>query len=224
MDHIGGLPMYVATRGLYGMKPPTIVVPTCIKEDVEKLFEVHRKMDQSELKHNLIGLDVGEEFLLRRDLKVRAFRTYHVIPSQGYVVYSVKQKLKVEYLGLSGNEIKNLKSSGVEITYTTTTPEVAFTGDTMSDFIVDEANLDVLRAKILVVESTFVDNSVSVEHARDYGHVHLSEIINYADKFKNRAILLIHFSARYALETIQEAIAALPSPLAGRVFALTEGF
>ncbi|KAB2037935.1 hypothetical protein ES319_D03G110000v1 [Gossypium barbadense] len=224
MDHIGGLPMYVATRGLYGMKPPTIVVPTCIKEDVKKLFEVHRKMDQSELKHNLIGLDVGEEFFLRRDLKVRAFRTYHVIPSQGYVVYSVKQKLKDEYMGLSGNEIKNLKSSGVEITCTTTTPEVAFTGDTMSDFIVDEANLDVLRAKILVVESTFVDNSVSVEHARDYGHVHLSEIINYADKFKNRAILLIHFSARYALETIQEAIAALPSPLAGRVFALTEGF
>ncbi|KAK8690671.1 hypothetical protein V6N13_074202 [Hibiscus sabdariffa] len=224
MDHIGGLPMYVATRGLYGMKPPTIIVPTCIKEDVEKLFEVHRKMDQSELKHNLVGLDVGEEFFLRRDLKVRAFRTYHVIPSQGYVVYSVKQKLKEEYLGLSGNEIKNLKSSGVEITNTTTAPEVAFTGDTMSDFIVDEANLDVLRAKILVVESTFVDNSVSVEHARDYGHVHLSEIINYADKFENRAILLIHFSARYALENIQEAVAALPSPLAGRVFALTEGF
>ena len=51
--------MYVATRVLYSMKPPTIFVPTCIKEDVEKLFEVHRKMDQSELKHNLVGLDVG---------------------------------------------------------------------------------------------------------------------------------------------------------------------
>ncbi|KAE8681358.1 Nuclear ribonuclease Z [Hibiscus syriacus] len=224
MDHIGGLPMYVATRGLYGMKPPTIIVPSCIKEDVDKLFEVHRKMDQSELKHSLISLDVGEEFFLRRDLKVRAFRTYHVIPSQGYIVYSVKQKLKEEYLGLSGNEIKNMKSSGVEITYTTNAPEVAFTGDTKSDFIVDEANLDVLRAKILVIESTFLDNSVSVEHAREYGHVHLSEIINYADKFENRAILLIHFSARYALEKIQEAVAALPSPLAGRVFALTEGF
>ncbi|TYG40600.1 hypothetical protein ES288_D12G105800v1, partial [Gossypium darwinii] len=58
MDHIGGLPMYV-TLGLYGMRPPTIAVPTCIKEDVEKLFELHRKMDQSELKHNLIDLDVG---------------------------------------------------------------------------------------------------------------------------------------------------------------------
>lgn len=51
--------MYVATRGLYGMKPPTIIVPTAIKKNVEQLFEVHRKMDHSELKHNLVGLDVG---------------------------------------------------------------------------------------------------------------------------------------------------------------------
>lgn len=55
----GGLPMYVATRGLYRMKPPTIIVPTSIRETVEQLFEVHRKLDGSELKHNLIGLDVG---------------------------------------------------------------------------------------------------------------------------------------------------------------------
>jgi len=52
--------MYVATRGLYSMKPPTIFVPPSIKETVEKLFEVHRAMDQSELKHNLVGLNVGK--------------------------------------------------------------------------------------------------------------------------------------------------------------------
>lgn len=34
---------------------------------------------------------------------------------QGYIVYVVKQKLKQEYCGLPGNEIKNLKSSGVEV-------------------------------------------------------------------------------------------------------------
>lgn len=62
----GGLPMYVATRGLYRMKPPTIIVPTHIKENVEKLFEVHRKLDDSELKHNLIGLDIGMPVLNRK--------------------------------------------------------------------------------------------------------------------------------------------------------------
>uniref|UniRef100_A0A2P2LB21 Uncharacterized protein MANES_14G075500 n=1 Tax=Rhizophora mucronata TaxID=61149 RepID=A0A2P2LB21_RHIMU len=115
MDHIGGLPMYVATRGLYRMKPPIIVVPTSIKETVEELFMVHRKLDGSELKHNLIGLSVGEEFYLRKDLKVKAFRTYHEVPSQGYVVYSVRHKLKQEYLGFTANDIKNLKSLGVEV-------------------------------------------------------------------------------------------------------------
>ncbi|XP_031252339.1 tRNase Z TRZ1 isoform X1 [Pistacia vera] len=224
MDHIGGLPMYVATRGLYRMKPPTIIVPTCVKENVEELFNVHRRMDHSELNHNLIGLDVGEEYCLRKDLKVKAFKTYHVIPSQGYIVYYVKQKLKQEYLGLPGPEIKKLKSSGTEITNTISTPEVAFTGDTMSDFIVDESNIDVLRARILVMESTYVDNSTTVEQARDYGHTHLSEIVNYADKFENKAILLIHFSARHTLDEIQGAVSALPPPLAGRVSALTEGF
>ncbi|XP_015582314.1 tRNase Z TRZ1 isoform X1 [Ricinus communis] len=224
MDHIGGLPMYVATRGLYRMKPPTIIVPTSIKETVEQLFEVHRKLDGSELNHKLIGLDVGEEFYVRKDLKVRAFRTYHAIQSQGYVVYSIKHKLKQEFLGLSGNEIKNLKASGVEITNTVTAPEIAFTGDTMSDFIIDETNIDALRARILVMESTFIDDTVKVEHARDYGHTHLSEIVNYADRFENKAILLIHFSARYTVEEIQEAISRLSPPLAGRVFTLTEGF
>ncbi|KAI3766812.1 hypothetical protein L2E82_16886 [Cichorium intybus] len=224
MDHIGGLPMYVATRGLYRMAPPTIIVPKVIKENVEKIFEAHRAMDQSELKHTLIGLDIGEEFYLRKDLKVKAFRTYHVIPSQGYVIYSVKQKLKPEYIGLQGEEIKKLKFSGVEITNTTTSPEIAFTGDTTSDFIIDTNNVDVLKAKILIMESTYVENTMTVENARDYGHTHLSEIINHANKFENKAILLIHFSARYHLDVIEKAVSALCPPLAGRVFALTEGF
>lgn len=86
------------------------------------------------------------------------------------------------------------------------------------------------------LQSTFLENRVKVEHAREYGHTHLFEvhllnivipvvplfiqqlisynftslcalyvddptqIINHAKKFKNKAILLIHFSARYTTE------------------------
>ncbi|XP_047332338.1 tRNase Z TRZ1 [Impatiens glandulifera] len=224
MDHIGGLPMYVATRGLYKMAPPTIIVPSCIKESVEKLFDAHRSMDHSELKHNLVGLNVGEEFFVRKDLKVKAFRTYHGIPSQGYIVYSIRKKLKPELLGTDTNELKKMKLLGVEITNTTEEPEIAFTGDTTSDFIVDDSNNDVLKAKILIMESTYVSNIESVENARAYGHTHLSEIVNHADKFQNKAILLIHFSARYQADDIEKVVATLSPPLAGRVFILTEGF
>ncbi|KAF0917185.1 hypothetical protein E2562_016977 [Oryza meyeriana var. granulata] len=220
LDHIGGLPMYVATRGLYRQRPPTIFIPACLREPVERLFELHRSMDQSELRHNLVPLEIGQEHELRRDLKVKAFKTYHAIPSKGYVIYTVKQKLKPEYLGLPGSEIKRLKLSGVEITNTLTVPEIAFTGDTMAGFILDPDNADVLKAKILVVASTFVDDSVTIEHAREYGHTHLFEILNQCDKLENKAIVLIHFSARYTAEEIDAAINKLPSSFKSRVHAL----
>ncbi|XP_057479218.1 uncharacterized protein LOC130766583 [Actinidia eriantha] len=70
----------------------------------------------------------------------------------GYIIYSVKHKLKQEYIGLPGTEFKNLKSTGAEVTNSTTMPEIAFTGDIVSDFIIDENNVDVLRAKVLILK------------------------------------------------------------------------
>lgn len=57
--------MYVATRALYSMKPPTVFVPPCIKDDVEKLFDIHRSMTHDELKVDLIPLDIGLYFFLQ---------------------------------------------------------------------------------------------------------------------------------------------------------------
>nr|CAB3449334.1 unnamed protein product [Digitaria exilis] len=199
-DHIGGLPLYVATRGRRRMRPPTVFVPACLADLVRSLFEVHRAMDQSDLDHKLVPLEVGEEYELGKDLRVKPFRTYHRVPSQGYLIYKVKQKLKGEYAGLPGKELSSLRKSGVEIMNTVSTPEIAFTGDTMSDFILDPDNADVLKAKILVVESTFIDDSKSIEDAREQGHTHLSEIASLSDKLENKAILLNHFSTRYTAE------------------------
>ena len=61
-------------------------------------------------------------------LVVRAFKTTHPTPSQGYVAYGTKEKLKTDYIGLPPSEIKALKASGVAITDTVEVPEVAFTG------------------------------------------------------------------------------------------------
>ena len=51
--------MYVASRGLYNLKPPIVFVPPCIKEDVERLLDIHRTMGQVELNLDLVALDVG---------------------------------------------------------------------------------------------------------------------------------------------------------------------
>ncbi|GJM98455.1 hypothetical protein PR202_ga15469 [Eleusine coracana subsp. coracana] len=171
----GWPPMYIATRGLYNLKPPTVFVPPCIKDDVEELLQVHRRMSQVELNVELVALDLGETYEIRNDLVARPFQTYHVIPSQGYIIYSIRKKLKKQYAHLKGSQIAKLKQSGAEITDTILYPEVAFTGDTKSDFIIDPRNADALRAKVLITEATFLDDHIDVEHAREHGHMHLSE-------------------------------------------------
>ncbi|KAI0501705.1 hypothetical protein KFK09_016650 [Dendrobium nobile] len=221
---LGGLPMYVATRSLYSLKPPTVFIPPCLKENVEKLFEIHRAMSHDELKLNLVALDVGETYEMRNDIVVRPFRTSHVIPSQGYVIYSIRRKLKKQYTHLKGTQIKKLKLSGVEITDTILSPEVAFTGDTTSDFISEPRNSDALRAKVLITEATFLDDEFDIEHARLHGHMHLREILEHAQWFRNKAILLTHFSSRYKVEDIRQAILKLQPKVSAKVVALTEGF
>ncbi|GJN33638.1 hypothetical protein PR202_gb22259 [Eleusine coracana subsp. coracana] len=192
----GGLPMYIATRGLYNLKPPTVFVPPCIKDDVEELLQVHRRMSQVELNVELVALDLGETYEIRNDLVARPFQTYHAIPSQGYIIYSIRKKLKKQYAHLKGSQIAKLKQSGAEITDTILYPEVAFTGDTKSDFIIDPRNADALRAKVLITEATFLDDHVDVEHAREHGHMHLSEIMEHSQWFRNKTIILTHFSNR----------------------------
>ncbi|CAI9294829.1 unnamed protein product [Lactuca saligna] len=224
LDHIGGLPMYVATRGLYSLTPPTVFVPPAIKDDVENLMELHRKMGMVELNLDLVALDVGETYELRNDLVVRPFKTHHVIPSQGYVVYSVRKKLKKQYEHLKGREIEKKKKSGVEITDIILSPEVAFTGDTTSDFLLDPRSSDALRAKVLITEATFLDDKCNIEHAREHGHMHIDEIMEHAKWIRNKSILLTHFSSRYHIEEIRQAVAKLQSKVSGKVVPLTEGF
>ena len=48
-------------------------------------------------------------------------------------------------------------------------PEIAFTGDTTVDFITDPANEEVLRAKLLIMECTFLDDEMSPEDAKVSG-------------------------------------------------------
>ncbi|XP_042480638.1 uncharacterized protein LOC122061445 [Macadamia integrifolia] len=48
-------------------------------------------------------------------------------------------------------------------------------------------------------QSNFVDNAMMLESARLWMH---SLIVNYAYKFKNKAVLLIHFSASYRADIL----------------------
>ncbi len=219
MDHMGGAAYHAATRALLRMKPPTYVVPRVNAGDFERLFEVWRALDRSDMEHRTVALEPGEEHELSKNLVARAFRSPHSAPCQGYGLWARREKLRPEFQGLPGPELARLRREGVALSTTLETPELAFPGDTLIEVV--EREEVVRRARVLVLETTFVDERVSVAESRAKGHIHLDEVAERAGLFENEAILMTHFSARYHAHEIRAALRAkLPPALRERVVPL----
>ncbi len=201
VDHTGAVALHVAQRDLKGMAPPTYVVPPECQADFEALLEAWRRLERSRLPCDVVALAPGEELRLRRDLVVEAFRSQHRTPSNGYVVWEERKKLRERYAGLAGEEIARLRADGVEVTRTLRSPELVFTGDTQIE-VLEEVPV-VRRARRLVLECTFLDERVDVASAREKGHLHLDELVEKAELLGEvEAVLLCHFSSRYGREEV----------------------
>lgn len=219
LDHLGGISQHCATRALLGMPPPTYVVPPGVAPPLGRLFDALRELDGSELPHRLVPLAPGEELSFRRGMVARPFRTVHPVESQGYLFSSLRKQLLPEHEGLPQDRLASLGRAGVTLSETVRVPELAITGDTRIDVLDREPWLyDVPR---LVLECTFLDERVPVEKARRTGHVHLDEIRERAALFRNEALGLMHFSARYSRTQVLDALdRALPPDLRARVVPL----
>jgi ribonuclease Z len=217
MDHMGGIAWHAATRDLRGMPPPTYVVPRENEAAVRELFEVWRKLDRAEAPCKVVALGPGEEFELPCRLVARPFRSPHRVPCQGYGLWSRRRKLKQEHRGKSAGELRELgRKLGAAMYDFIEVPEVAFSGDTLIEVV--EREEVVRRARLLIMEVTFVDGRVSVEQCRSKGHVHLFEVAERAHLFENEALLFTHFSARYTRSEILAALdRTLPAELRSRV-------
>lgn len=222
MDHMGGVAWHCATRSLRHMKPPTYFVPRENAEAFEELFEAWRKLDRSTLPHTTVAIGPGEEHVLPNKRIVRPFRSPHRAPCQGYSIWSRKWKLEPEYAGLAPHEIQRLREQEhVRVTHEVLVPDVAFTGDTLIDVVEHEV---VRKARLLIMEVSFLDERVSVADCRAKGHVHLDEVLQRAELFQNEALLFTHFSERYSSAEIVDILdRRLPPSLRARVTPLLAG-
>ena len=110
------------------------------------------------------GVEPGDEIELSRENVVSVFRTKHTLPSLGFLVWERRKKLKEELQGLRGDQIRDLRLAGTEVTHEHRLPLVAFLGDTAPEGL-DEFPA-VYRAQILILELTFVAPS----HRKDKIH------------------------------------------------------
>ena len=216
LDHVAALPVYVARRRMMRMEPPTLYLPAEALEDVRRLLLVMQRLDRGRMICSLNGLRPGDEVELSRENIITTFATTHTIPSLGYVVWDRRFKLKEEYLGLPGERIRDLRVSGVPVTREVRTPLVAYTGDT------SPAGLDsyppVYESKVLITELSFIRPSHRREKIHKFGHMHLDDFVERADRFHNELIICCHFSTRYHPQEVHRIIdAKLPEKLRTRV-------
>lgn len=216
LDHIAALPVLVARRRMMKMEPPTIYLPTEAVDGVNMLLRAFQRLDRGRMPVKLVGVEPGDEISLSRELVVKAFATRHTIPSLGFLVWERRKKLKPEYHDLSGEQIRDLRLSGVEVSAEIRIPKVAYMGDTAPAGL--DAFPDAYRAQVLIMEMTFVAPNERASVIHKYGHTHLDDIIARADRFENEVIVASHYSTRLHPDHIQRIVdRRLPESLRSRL-------
>ncbi len=216
IDHLAALPAYVGRRRMMKMEPPTIYLPAPTVELVERVLRLFSRLDRGRLPCELVPTSAGDEIELSREHVVTVSETVHTVPSLGYVVWQRRRKLKPEFQGLHGDEIRDLRLGGTEVTSEIRTPRLAYLGDS------SPGGLDgceaMYEAEVLIMELTFVAPRHRKERIHKFGHMHLDDLVERRERFHNELVIVSHFSTRYHPRQVHHYIEkALPDMLDGRL-------
>ena len=221
-DHIGALLAHLGKRLLGGLPPLEIFGEPKLLERMQAIVREAEAIQGNPFAIVWRTMKPGDSIELRKGLHLRAFRSFHVLPTLGYALCSTRQKLKKEYLHLEGPEIARLRKEG-------TTPlfevheeiEVAWTGDTLPEVIDREALVQ--QAKTLIIECSFLDGQKASSLARRGGHIHLDELLPRLSLLQAKNLVLTHFSQIYSPADVRRILAErLPSEWLERTHPLTK--
>jgi ribonuclease Z len=193
MDHLAGLPYYLSQRYFQGMKAGTVLLPQELRDPVDRLLKCWRDVERQGTPFTLVPMEPNQLYEVRRDFGIRAVATHHGGASLGYILLSIREKLKAEFMGKSGPELADLKKEGVEIQYRIEVPLLAFLGDTTAGAVFDHP--DVQNAETLITEVTFFEPDHRTK-AKAGRHLHLEQFVEILPKLKNKQIIIGHVSRR----------------------------
>lgn len=216
-DHVGALASFLGLRALHGRTSPLrVVLPAEVVDPLTCALAAMSELQRWPLHITAVPMRDGEQVALRGDLEVRAFKTYHPVPSLAYLLVRRVAKLRPELRGLDGQDIAARRRAGEEVHVFDDRAVLAYVTDTL--ITVFDHNPELLRCPVLITECTFLDERKSVESARAGCHIHLDEIIERAEQFQNQTIVLMHFSQLYSPGEIPGILdRRLPASLRSRV-------
>jgi ribonuclease Z len=74
------------------------------------------------------------------------------------------------------------------------------------------------EAKILICELTFVAPNHRKDKIHKFGHIHLDDLVERRERFKNELVIAAHLSTRYHASSVRTLVAkAIPDMLDGRL-------
>jgi ribonuclease Z len=204
-DHVGALMSLLGLRGLIRKGALRIFLPEQIMADLRTALEAMSRLQRWDLAVEWVPMAPGVEAKLRTDLSVRAFPTFHPVPSLGYQFFRRVKKLRPEHAGLSGEEIGRRRKQGDEsLFYVEEHLELAYATDTLVRVLDETPSIGTSR--VLIIECSFLDEKKSLEASRAGCHIHLDELLEHADALKNEHIVLMHFSQIYRPREVREIL------------------
>lgn len=159
------------------------------------------------------GIEDNESLQISKDLYVKAIRNNHVraaegtFKSMGFALYRQVAKLKAQYQGLSGEELKNLKKERgeEEITDKRHSNLIIYSGDTPVDDYQKWNN-----TKVLIHEATFLEAQEQDHNNKQRNlHSNIEEVMKMVTELNIETLVLGHFSSRYSAQEIDERILKL---------------
>ncbi|HVT03939.1 MAG TPA: MBL fold metallo-hydrolase [Thermoanaerobaculia bacterium] len=215
LDHAAGIPFYAAQRKLQRLEPGTIYVPESNLDDFRALMEVHERLEDTKYRLEFVGMRPGESHALRRDLFVRAHRATHRVVANAYEFIQTRRKLRPELTALSGEEIGRMRAAGAEIAEDHESSLLLYTGDTDRRMLEECESL--FTTAVLVIECSFTAPE-DRGRATEYAHIHVEDLYDFAERFRNEVIVLTHFSLRDSpAEAHQEIASRCPAVLRERI-------
>ena len=217
LDHIAALPVYVSRRRMMKMEPPTIYLPAVRQSTTSSVcsrafsgwtgaglpVDAHRA-----------GAGPGDRAVARAGRHRPADPAHH--PLAGLPRLGARKKLKPEYQGFTATRSATCGSPASRFPARSACPGVAYLGDTAPAGL--DVCPDVYRAEILILEMTFVSPQERPDRIHKYGHMHLDDILQRADRFENDWIIASHFSTRLPPPVIERIIRQrLPQSLKDRL-------
>lgn len=220
LDHAMGIPFVLSQRSLHRLVHTRVFCPAEIFEPLGAFIAAAERMENAHYRYELRSLVPGDRIEVGRGLHMEAFATDHVVPTLGYHLWRSRRRLAPAYAGHSREELIALRERGVDTADVAEDLWLSYCADTGPAIFDREPRI--FDSKVLMMECTFVG-----EEHRDKGerfkHLHLGDIAQHADRFRNEAIVLHHLSRRFRVEELRAEVDRRLPELAPRIHILVEG-